>query len=253
MKRIAFFAYGLLCYAVCFGTLLYAVGFIGGFLTPITLDGPPRVPLWHALRIDLALLGVFAAQHSVMARPAFKRWWTRLVPDPVERSTYVLASSLALIALFALWQPVGGVVWHVEDAAGRAVLYALFALGWAVALASTFLIDHFDLFGLRQVWVHLQGRPYIGLRFVTPGAYRIVRHPLYTGWLLAFWATPTMGGAHLLFALATTAYILIAVRFEERDLLTLHGRDYAAYQRRVPMLLPHLPRAARRTGRPERS
>ncbi len=240
MKRVAFFAYGVLCYAIFFATFLYAFGFVGGFVTPTTLDGAPMVPLWQALLVDLLLLGVFAVQHSVMARPAFKRWWTRFVPQPIERATYVLASSLALIALFAHWQPLGGTVWDIAHPVGRAVMYGLFACGWGLVLVTTFLINHFDLFGLRQVWLHLRGRDYAPLRFVTPGPYRLVRHPLYVGWLLAFWATPTMTAAHLVFALATTAYILIAIRFEERDLVDAHGREYDDYRRRVPMLIPRV-------------
>jgi methanethiol S-methyltransferase len=247
MKRFAFFVYGVLCYAIFFATFLYAIGFVGGFMTPTALDAAPAVPLWRALAIDTLLLGLFAVQHSVMARPAFKRWWTRFVPQPLERSTYVLFSSLALIALFAWWQPIGGMVWDVQDALGRGVLYALFAFGWGLVLASTFLINHFDLFGLRQVWLHLRGQPYTPLRFTTPGPYRLVRHPLYVGWLFAFWATPTMTAAHLVFALATTAYILIAIRFEEKDLVDAHGADYAEYRRRVPMLIPRLPGKGART------
>jgi protein-S-isoprenylcysteine O-methyltransferase Ste14 len=241
MKRLALFVYGVLCYAVALATLLYAAGFIGGFLTPTTLDGGPTAPLWEALLIDLALLVLFAVQHSVMARPAFKRWWTQVIPEPAERATYVLAASVALIALFALWQPLGGRVWHVEDLGIRLVLYALFAFGWALVVSSTFLIDHFDLFGLRQVWLHLHGRPYTSPRFVTPGPYRLVRHPLYVGWLFVFWAAPTMSAAHLLFALATTAYILIAIQLEEHDLVAALGSDYAQYRRSVPMLVPRLP------------
>ncbi|MCW5622734.1 MAG: isoprenylcysteine carboxylmethyltransferase family protein [Burkholderiales bacterium] len=240
MKRLALFVYGLLSYAVFFATFLYAIGFIGGFLVPTTLDGVPHLPFWRALLIDLGLLTVFAVQHSVMARPAFKRWWTHIVPEPIERSTYVLFSSLTLLLLFALWQPMGGVIWNVEDMAGRVVFYALYVFGWLLVLATTFMINHFDLFGLRQVWMQLRGRPYTHLRFVTPGPYRLVRHPLYVGWLFAFWATPTMTLAHLVFALATTAYILIAIRFEEHDLVDMHGDDYRLYRSRVPMLIPRL-------------
>jgi methanethiol S-methyltransferase len=251
MKRIAVFAYGLASYAIFFCTFLYAVGFVGGFLVPTTLDAEPSVPLLHALLVDVALLGVFAVQHSVMARPAFKRAWTRIVPEPMERSTYVLFSSVALIALFALWQSIGGVIWDVQDPLGCALLYASFGFGWLLVLVTTFLINHFDLFGLRQVWLHLRGRPYTHLRFVEPGPYRIVRHPLYVGWLFAFWATPTMTVAHLLFAMATTAYILIAVQLEERDLMRAHGIDYARYRQRVPMLIPRL--FARGNPRPSRA
>jgi protein-S-isoprenylcysteine O-methyltransferase Ste14 len=175
-----------------------------------------------------------------MARPAFKRWWTQIVPPAAERSTYVLFSSLALILLFWQWRPIGGVVWNVDDPALRTVLHAIFAAGWLTVLITTFLINHFDLFGLRQVWLHLRGQPYRPLPFTTPGPYRHVRHPLYVGWLLAFWATPTMTLAHFVFAAATTAYILIAIRFEERDLEDAHGPSYGEYRRQVPMLVPRL-------------
>ncbi|HEX7830427.1 MAG TPA: isoprenylcysteine carboxylmethyltransferase family protein [Thermoanaerobaculia bacterium] len=237
-KRIGFFVYGLVCYAVFFATFLYAVGFIGGFVVPTTLDGPARVPLAQGIAINAALLGLFAVQHSVMARRWFKERWTRIVPQQIERSTYVLASSLALILVFAKWQPLGGVVWSVEDPVARAILYSLFAFGWALVLVSTFLINHFDLFGLRQVWLFLRNRPYTTLRFGTPGPYGLVRHPLYVGWFFAFWMTPTMTYAHLLFAIATTAYILIAIQFEERDLVHEHGAAYEEYRRKVPMLVP---------------
>jgi protein-S-isoprenylcysteine O-methyltransferase Ste14 len=173
-----------------------------------------------------------------MARPAFKRWWTRLVPKPVERSTYVLFSSLALLLLFYVWQPMGGTLWDVRDPILRGVIYGLFASGWLVVLVATFLINHFDLFGMRQVWLYLNRMPYTPLVFKTPVFYRYVRHPLYVGWLLTFWATPTMTAAHLVFAMATTAYILIAIRFEERDLVAVHGAAYEAYRRQVPMLVP---------------
>jgi len=172
-----------------------------------------------------------------MARPAFKRWWTKFVPPPAERSTYVLFSSLALLLLFWQWQPMGGVVWHVENSMGRLLLYSLFAFGWLLVLMSTFLINHFDLFGLRQVYLYLRGQEYTPLSFGTPGPYKLVRHPLYVGWFFAFWATPTMTVAHLVFALLTTAYILIAIQLEERDLLAAHGA-YAEYRRQVPMLVP---------------
>jgi protein-S-isoprenylcysteine O-methyltransferase Ste14 len=237
MGRIVAFVYGVVSYAVFFITFLYAAGFVGNLVVPKSLDATPVGPLGTSLLIDLALLGLFAVQHSVMARPAFKRMWTRIVPEPVERSTYVLASSLALILLFWQWRPLGGVVWNVEEPVGRALLYAGFAFGWLLVLVTTFLINHFDLFGLRQVWLHLRGRAYRPLPFTTPGPYRIVRHPLYVGWLFAFWATPTMTVTHLLFAAATTSYILLAIRFEERDLVDAHP-EYADYQKRVPMLVP---------------
>lgn len=238
LKRIIFFIYGSVSYLIFFGTFLYAIGFIGNFGVPRTLDGPLKGSLGVALAIDLGLLTLFAVQHSVMARKWFKDWWTRIVPKPIERSTYVLFSSLALILLFWLWQPLGGVVWSIEDPIGRFVLRALFGFGFGLVLVSTFLINHFDLFGLRQVWLYLLGRPYTTLTFGTPGPYRLVRHPLYVGWLFAFWATPTMTLAHLLFSIATTAYILLAIQFEERDLVREHGENYEAYRRSVPMLVP---------------
>jgi methanethiol S-methyltransferase len=238
LKRIAFFAYGLLCYALFFATFLYAVGFIGGFGVPTTLDGPARGPLLLGIAIDAGLLALFAIQHSVMARKWFKEKWTRIVPAPLERSTYVLFSSLALILLMALWRPLGGVVWTVRDPVGRAVLLTLFAFGWLLVLVSTFLINHFDLFGLRQVWLFLRNKPYTSLGFGTPWAYRYVRHPIYLGWFFAFWMTPVMTFAHLLFAIATAAYILIAIQFEERDLIREYGSAYMEYRRNVPMLIP---------------
>jgi len=245
MKRILVFGYGVVAYAIFFVTFLYAAGFVGNLVVPKSMDSAREAPFWWALVVDTLLLGVFALQHSVMARPAFKAWWTRIVPEPMERSTYVLFSSLALILLFWQWQPIGGVVWDVQDPVGRGILYGLFASGWLLVLITTFLINHFDLFGLRQVWLYLRDKPYTSLRFVTPGPYRMVRHPLYVGWLLAFWATPTMTATHLVFAIATTAYILIAIQFEERDLIQAHGGDYAAYRKHVPMLLPRWPRASR--------
>ncbi|HXJ34825.1 MAG TPA: NnrU family protein [Candidatus Eisenbacteria bacterium] len=240
MQRIGVFVYGVLAYACFFATFLYAVGFIGGFGVPHSIDSAPQGSLGVAIAVDVLLLAVFALQHSVMARPAFKRWWTRIVPEPAERSTYVLASSLALMLLFWQWRPIGGVVWQVEHPAGRVVLYGLFAAGWVIVFVSTCLINHFDLFGLRQVWLHLRGEPYRPLGFVIPGWYRHVRHPLYVGWLLTFWATPTMTVAHLLFAAMTTAYILVAIRFEERDLGAVHGEPYAQYRRDTPMLVPRV-------------
>jgi protein-S-isoprenylcysteine O-methyltransferase Ste14 len=237
MKRLSIFLYGVICYAVFLTTFLYAIGFLGNFAVPKTIDSPRDVPFTLALVTNFALLGLFAVQHSVMARPAFKRWWTRIVPQPAERSTYVLFSSLALIALFAFWQPMGGTIWNVESPLGRALVYGAFAFGWGLVLLSTFLINHFDLFGLRQVTLYLLGRPYTEVPFRTPVLYRYVRHPLYVGWLCVFWAAPVMTVAHLVFALATTAYILIAIRLEERDLTDAHPQ-YASYRQQVPMLVP---------------
>ena len=245
--RIATFVYGVVAYMVFFGTFLYAVGFVGNFIVPKSMDSAPEGPLGYALLVNMALLGMFALQHSVMARPAFKRWWTRIVPQPAERSTYVLFSSAALILLFWLWQPLGGVIWHVQEPISRGILLSLFAFGWLLVLVSTFLINHFDLFGLRQVYLYLRGKEYTPVNFRMPGPYKYVRHPLYVGWLFAFWATPTMTVTHLVFALATTAYILLAIQLEERDLLAAHGEAYVVYRRQVPMLFPRFfgKRAAR--------
>ncbi len=243
LKRSAIFLYGVVCYAIFFVTFLYSLGFVGNFVVPVTLDGSPRLPVGRALLIDMLLLGVFALQHSVMARPTFKRWLTRYIPESAERSTYVLLSSLALIGLFAFWQPLGGVAWEVQGKAARVLLYALFGCGWLLVAASTFLIHHFDLFGLRQVWLQLVGRPYQPLPFGAPGPYKLVRHPLYLGWLIAFWATPTMTGTHLLFAFVTTSYILVAIQLEEQNLVEALGDDYRRYRARVPMILPRLRRA----------
>jgi protein-S-isoprenylcysteine O-methyltransferase Ste14 len=240
MKRALFFAYGVACYVVFLATFLYAIAFIGGFAGKATLDGAPRGVTATSLAIDAALLALFAVQHSLMARPWFKDRWTRLVPREIERSTYVLFSSVALILLFWQWRPLGGVVWSVESPAARFALWSLFGFGWLLVLVATFLINHFDLFGLRQVWLQLVGQPYGPLSFRTPGPYRLVRHPLYVGWFFAFWMTPQMTLSHLVFALVTTAYILVAIQFEERDLVRAHGQDYEEYRHRVPMLIPFL-------------
>jgi protein-S-isoprenylcysteine O-methyltransferase Ste14 len=237
MKRTFIFLYGVTSYLVFFATFLYAVGFIGNVGVPKTLDSPRDGGLGVALAIDLGLLALFAVQHSVMARPAFKRWWTRVIPAAAERSTYVLFSSLALILLFYYWRPLGGPVWTMTSSAGITTMFAVYAAGWALLLYVTFLIDHFDLFGLRQVWLELRGQPYAPVPFVTPWLYRRVRHPLYVGWLMIVWATPAMTVSHLLFAAMCTAYILVGIRLEERDLVRFHP-EYAEYRRRVPMLLP---------------
>ncbi|HYM27775.1 MAG TPA: isoprenylcysteine carboxylmethyltransferase family protein [Steroidobacteraceae bacterium] len=247
MKRVVIFVYGVLCYALSLVAFVYAVGFIGGFLTPTLLDAQPNRPLAQALGIDLALLAVFALQHSGMARPAFKRWWTRIVPEAAERSTYVLLSSLAVGAFFAFWQPTGAVIWQAEGTTRTAII-GIYLFGWALLFYTTFLIDHFDLLGLKQVWRQLLGREYRPPQFYTPSLYRVVRHPLYIGWLTIFWAAPTMTVSHLLFALATTAYILAAIRLEERDLVDAFGDAYLAYRRRTPMLVPKLPAFGRTTA-----
>lgn len=241
MKRVAVLLYGITSYLVFLATFLYAIGFVGNLWVPKSIDSAPVSPLLQALLVDAALLALFAVQHSVMARPAFKRWVTRFIPVAAERSTFVLAASLALALLFWQWQPLGGLVWSVETPALRVVLHALCALGWTLVLASTVLIDHFDLFGLRQSWFAFRGEPYRAPVFVTPMPYRVVRHPLYFGFIVAFWATPTMTVSHLVFAVATTLYILVAIQFEEHDLAAAHP-EYAEYRLRVPMLLPGMHR-----------
>jgi protein-S-isoprenylcysteine O-methyltransferase Ste14 len=238
LKRVLFFGYGVVSYVIFLGTFLYAIAFVGGFVVPRRLDGPLETSVAAAIAIDCGLLTIFALQHSIMARRWFKEWWTGIVPWAIERSTFVLAASLALLLLFWQWRPIGIAIWSVENAAARLVLWTLFAAGWGTVLVVTFLINHFDLFGLRQVWLPLVGRPYTPISFRTPLPYRFVRHPLYFGFLLAFWMTPTMTLAHLVFALATTAYIVLAIQFEERDLVAEHGAAYEAYRRSVPMLLP---------------
>jgi protein-S-isoprenylcysteine O-methyltransferase Ste14 len=227
-------------YAVFFGTFLYACAFLGNILVPKTIDSGVEAPFAVALMTNAGLLGVFALQHSIMARKSFKRWLSRFIPREAERSTYTLVSALCLITLFAFWEPMGGVIWNVQDPVGRIVLFSLFGFGWLLVLVSTFLINHFDLFGLRQVWLYFRGKEYTPLSFRTPGPYKLVRHPLYLGWLFAFWATPIMTAAHLVFAIATTAYILVAIQLEERDLVAEHGTRYELYRRLVPMIIPRV-------------
>jgi protein-S-isoprenylcysteine O-methyltransferase Ste14 len=241
MKRTLFLLYGIASYAIFLGVFLYAIGFLGDCLVPRALDSARPGAVWPALGSDLLLAGLFAVQHSWMARPGFKRWWTRIIPEPIERSTYVMFSNLAMILLFCFWQPLGGEIWSFGGPAS-VVVYCLYGLGWATVLVSTFLLDHFDLFGLRQVVLHFRGKPYVPIGFRTPGPYRVVRHPLYVGWLIVFWAAPTMSAGHLLLSAAITGYILIAIQLEERDLVAGLGEPYAEYRRTVPMLVPSLGR-----------
>ncbi len=238
MKRIVAFVYGVVCYGVFFATLLYAIGFLGNFGVPKSIDSGLEGSAAAALGIDGALLALFALQHSIMARPWFKRAWTRIVAEPVERSTYVLFSSVAMLLMFWQWRPIGGIIWKIDGGIGETIMLGLYIAGLLIVLLSTFLINHFDLFGLRQVYLYLLGRSYTHLEFRTPFFYRYVRHPLYVGWLLTFWAAPVMTVAHLFFAVMTTAYILVAIRFEEADLLTVHGEKYRQYRKQVPMLVP---------------
>jgi len=238
MAGIASLLYGAVAYLVFLVTFLYAVAFIGNLPVPKTIDSGEAGPLVTAIIVDVLLLGLFAVQHSVMARPWFKRAWTRLVPKPVERATYVLLASIVLLVLYWQWQPIPATIWSVTDPAGVAVLNVVFWSGWALALTSTFLINHFELFGLHQVWARVRGHVLPAPKFRTPSLYRWVRHPLYLGFILSFWATPEMSGGRLLFALTTTAYILIAIQFEEHDLIATFGDQYRRYRAQVSMLFP---------------
>ena len=244
MNRVLAFVYGVVSYVIFLCTFLYAVAFVSNVLASKSIDSVPTASLGQALFIDAVLLGIFAVQHSLMARQGFKKAWTRIVPPAVERSTYVLFASLALILLFWKWEPIGGVVWNVVSPAARTGLQALSLLGFATVLISTLLINHFDLFGLRQVYLYLKGQPYTPLGFRTPILYKYVRHPIYFGFLLGFWATPRMTIAHLVFALATTGYVLIAIQLEERDLVEVYGERYEAYRNQVSMLVPRPPKKA---------
>ncbi len=238
MRRFLAFAYGLVCYLIFFLSFLYAIGFVANAGVPKSIDSGAAGAFWSSLLINGALLGLFALQHSGMARPGFKKWWTKIVPAPIERSTYVLFSSLALLLLYWLWQPMPAVVWNVEAEAGRILLWTLYGLGWGLVLVSTFMISHAHLFGVKQVHDFLKGREQWEPGFQTPSLYRYLRHPIMAGFLIAFWATPRMTVGHLVFALATTGYILVALQLEERDLIAVFGEKYRRYRERVPMLIP---------------
>ncbi|RDH77082.1 isoprenylcysteine carboxylmethyltransferase family protein [Mycolicibacterium moriokaense] len=244
MKRTSALLYGAVSYALFLVVFVYAIGFVGNVAVPRSIDNAIAAPVGEAIAVDLTLLVLFAAQHSVMARPAFKKWWTRFVPQPVERSTYVLAASLALALLCWQWRELPTVVWDVTWAPARAVLWSTFWLGWAIVLAATFMINHFELFGLRQVFAVWRSKPQAETGFRTNLFYRVVRHPLNLGFIVAFWSAPTMTVGHLLFAVATTGWILLAMQLEERDLTAALGAPYAAYRGRVPMLVPGLGRHA---------
>ena len=240
MKRWMILLYGITSYLMFFGVFLYAVLFVGNFWIPNTLDSEPRVELITAIAINLSLLVVFAIQHSGMARPAFKDWLTKFVPEPAERSTYVLMSNIAMILFYAFWQPMGGTVWAIENSFAVGAVYGMYFLGWGLLFISTCAICHFDLFGLRQVWFYFRGKKYIPYEFRIPKLYTVVRHPIYVGWLMILWAAPVMTVSHLLFAVGTTAYILVAIQLEERDLVTQFGKKYINYRKDVPMLIPGL-------------
>jgi protein-S-isoprenylcysteine O-methyltransferase Ste14 len=246
MRRWLFFLYGVISHALFFGVFAYMAGFVGDFLVPKTINSGASGPVATAIVINVALLLLFAVQHSVMARPAFKQVWKRIVPEPIERSTYVMLSNVVVILLMWQWRPIDRVVWDPQSPIVRGALWGLFVVGWLLVPLASLLINHFDLFGTRQVWLHLKGRAYESLPFRTPSLYKHVRHPLYVGWMIAFWATPTMTVGHLLFASFLTAYmILVAALLEEPDLVAYFGRQYEEYRQRVPMFIPRRKRAPR--------
>jgi protein-S-isoprenylcysteine O-methyltransferase Ste14 len=240
VRRWNFFVYGVLCHLMFVAIFAYMAGFVGNLLVPKSIDTTGSVSVGWAILINLGLIALFGLQHSIMARPAFKRLWTRLIPTPIERSTYVLIANLVCFVMMWLWQGIDIVVWDVQQPLGRGLVWGLFAAGWLLVFAASLMINHFDLFGTRQVWFYLRGRPYEPLPFHTPWLYARVRHPLYLGWALAFWATPTMTLGHLLFAGTMTLYMAVAALIEERDLVSHFGDVYRAYQRRVPMFLPRM-------------
>jgi protein-S-isoprenylcysteine O-methyltransferase Ste14 len=240
MRRWLFFIYGVICHLLFLGTFAYMAGFVGNFLVPKSIDSAPHPSTSSAILINVLLLALFGVQHSVMARPAFKKIWTRIVPEPIERSTYVLVSCAVTILLMWQWRGIDGTVWNAQNPLLRGFLWSLFAIGWLLVPVASLLINHFDLFGTRQVWFYLRGRDYQGLPFRVPLFYKHVRHPLYVGWMIAFWATPTMTWGHLLFAAVLTGYMALAAVIEERDLIAHFGNQYREYRRRVPMFVPRL-------------
>ncbi len=243
MARVLVLVYGVVCYVVFLLTFLYAIAFVGnvklGDLIPRTVDrGGPDAPLGTALLINMALLGLFGIQHSVMARPAFKARWTKIIPRPIERSTFVIITNAVLILMYWQWRPMTGDIWYLTNPVAQWILYGVSAAGWLLVLYATFLINHFDLFGLRQVWLYFQGKEYTNVRLAKPTLYRMVRHPLMLGFIIAFWSTPHMTTGHLVFAITTTAYILVAIQIEERDLVGQYGDDYREYRKQVGMIVP---------------
>ena len=242
MKRVMFFLYGIICYAIFFVTFLYAIGFIGNMVVPKSIDSGFQGGTGSAWLVDILLLSLFAVQHSVMARQGFKKWWTKIIPKPIEQSTYVLFASIALIVLFYFWRPISGEVWNVENSLLGIILTILFFIGFSMVLLATFLINHFNLFGLQQVYRNLKKEEQKYPAFVKPFFYKVVRHPLYLGFLIAFWATPGMTVGHLLFSFATTGYILAAIQLEEHDLVRFHGDEYKKYQQEVSMIIPLPPK-----------
>ena len=243
MQRRMFFVFGVACHALFFVVFAYMAGFVGNFLVPKTIDSPLRDgSVVISVLIDLGLLAAFCVPHSIMARPGFKRWWTTLVPSAIERSVYVLVSNVLMILLLVLWRPIGPVIYDLKSPIARSAIWGLFATGWLLVPVASLMISHFDLFGSRQVWLHLQQKAYTYLPFHTPMLYKIIRHPLYLGWMISFWATPTLSAGHVMFATFMTLYMLAAIPIEERDLIAAYGEKYQQYRRRVPALIPGLKR-----------
>lgn len=238
MKRILAFIYGIFCYLISLITLTYSVGFIGNLIVPKTLDLNLDGTLINGILIDISLIALFGIQHSLMARKSFKKWWKKIIPHPIERSTYVLMASLTLLLLFWQWHSLGGIIWKIQIPIASNIIYGIFALGWLIVLISTFMINHFDLFGLRQVYLYLRGQEYEYLGFRTPGFYKYVRHPIMLGFVIVFWATPTMTFSHLIFALGTTIYTLVGIKLEEVDMISIYGDLYQEYRQQVSMLIP---------------